>query len=84
MLEGTLSKKRILELYLNIIEWGRGIFGIEAAAQRYFHKSSGRLTREEGARLAAVIPIPLRRRPTDDNDYVNKKTQLILKRMSTR
>lgn len=84
MLEAWLSKKRILELYLNIIEWGRGTFGIEAAAQRYFHKSAGRLTKEEGARLAAVIPSPLRRRPTDDNDYVNDKAQLILKRMSTR
>ena len=83
MLEATLSKKRILELYLNIIEWGRGIFGIEAAAQRYFHKPAFRLTMEEGARLAAVIPSPLRRRPTDDNDYVNNKAQLILKRMST-
>ncbi len=84
MLETTLSKKRILELYLNIIEWGRGIFGIEAAAQRYFHKSARWLTREEGARLAAVIPSPLWRRPTDDNDYVNDKAQVILKRMSTR
>ena len=84
LLEATLSKKRILELYLNIIEWGRGVFGIEAAAQRHFHKPASRLTRVEGARLAAVIPSPLRRRPTDDNDYVNNKAQLILKRMSTR
>jgi monofunctional biosynthetic peptidoglycan transglycosylase len=84
MLEARLTKKRILELYLNIIEWGPGIFGIEAAAKRHFHKPAARLTREEGARLAAVIPSPLRRRPTDDNDYVNKKTQLILQRMSTR
>jgi len=84
ILEARLTKKRILELYLNIIEWGPGIFGIEAAAQRHFHKPALRITREEGARLAAVIPSPLRRRPTDDNDYVNNKTQLILKRMSTR
>jgi monofunctional biosynthetic peptidoglycan transglycosylase len=84
MLEARLSKKRILELYLNIIEWGPGMFGIEAAAQRHFHKPASQLSREEAARLAAVIPSPLRRRPTDDNDYVNKKTQLILKRMSTR
>jgi len=84
MLEARLTKKRILELYLNIIEWGPGIFGIEAAAKRHFHKPASRLTREEGARLAAVIPSPLRRRPTDDNDYVNKKTQVILMRMSTR
>jgi len=84
MLEARLTKKRILELYLNIIEWGPGVFGIEAAAQRHFHKPAVQLTREEGARLAAVIPSPLRRRPTDDNDYVNNKAQLILKRMSTR
>ena len=84
ILEARLTKKRILELYLNIIEWGPGMFGIEAAAQRHFQKPASRLTMEEGARLAAVIPSPLRRRPTDDNDYVNNKAQLILKRMSTR
>ncbi len=84
MLEARLKKNRILELYLNIIEWGPGVFGIEAAAQRHFHKPAVQLTRKEGARLAAVIPSPLRRRPTDDNDYVNNKAQLILKRMSTR
>jgi monofunctional biosynthetic peptidoglycan transglycosylase len=84
MLEARLTKKRILELYLNIIEWGPGVFGIEAAAQRHFHKPTTRLTRDDAARLAAVIPSPLRRRPTDDNDYVNDKAQLILMRMSTR
>ncbi|MGE0474648.1 MAG: monofunctional biosynthetic peptidoglycan transglycosylase [Nitrospirales bacterium] len=84
MLENRLTKKRILELYLNIIEWGPGVFGVEAAAQRYFHKPASRLTMQEGARLAAVIPSPLRHRPTDDNNYVNNKAQLILKRMSTR
>ena len=84
ILEARLTKKRILELYLNIIEWGPGVFGIEAAAQRHFHKPASHLTMLEGARLAAVIPSPLRRRPTDDNDYVNDKAQLILKRMSTR
>ena len=60
------------------------MFGIEAAAQRHFHKPASQLTRDEAARLAAVIPSPLRRRPTDENDYVNNKTQFILKRMSTR
>jgi monofunctional biosynthetic peptidoglycan transglycosylase len=60
------------------------VFGIEAAAQRHFHKPAFHLTKVEGARLAAVIPSPLRRRPTDDNHYVNDKAQLILKRMSTR
>src|SRR5690606_25146012 len=55
MLEAALSKTRIFELYLNIVEWGRGIFGIEAAAQHYFHKPASRLSLDEGARLAAVI-----------------------------
>jgi monofunctional biosynthetic peptidoglycan transglycosylase len=84
MLESTLSKKRILELYLNIIEWGHGVFGIEAAAQRYFHKPAAQLTMEEGARLAAVIPSPLRHQPTEISSYVEKKKELILRRMSTR
>jgi len=84
ILEATLSKKRILELYLNIIEWGHGVFGIEAAAQRYFHKPVSQLTRDEGARLAAVIPSPLRHQPTESTSYVEKKKDLILRRMSTR
>lgn len=84
MLENTLTKKRILELYLNVIEWGPGVFGVEAAAQRYFHKPASQLSLNEGVRLAAVIPRPLRHRPTDDTNYVNKKTQWILKRMPNR
>ena len=58
LLEHDLSKDRILELYVNEIEWGRGIFGIEAAARNYFGTSASALTAEEGARLAAVIPSP--------------------------
>ncbi len=84
MLETTLSKKRILEIYLNIIEWGHGVFGIEAAAQRYFHKPASQLTMEEGARLAAVIPSPLRHRPTENTSFLEKKKKVILHRMSTR
>lgn len=84
ILESTLSKKRILELYLNIIEWGHGLFGIEAAAQHYFHKPASRLSMDEGARLAAVIPSPFRHQPTEHTSYVEKKKDLILRRMSTR
>jgi len=58
-LERELSKKRILELYLNVIEWGDGIYGAEAAARNYFRKSASDLTREEAAYLAAMIPSPL-------------------------
>jgi len=84
ILEATLSKKRILELYLNIIEWGPGVFGIEASAQRYFHKSARQLTREEAARLAAVIPSPLRHKPSELTPFLEKKKEVILQRMSTR
>lgn len=58
MLEHMMSKHRILEIYLNIIEWGNGIFGAEAAAQHYFHTSAARLSNTQAARLAAMIPNP--------------------------
>ena len=82
MLEAGLPKKRILELYLNIIEWGPGMFGIEATAKRHFHKPASQLRREEAAHLASVSPGPLRRRSTYDTRY-EKKSQLILKPMLT-
>jgi monofunctional biosynthetic peptidoglycan transglycosylase len=62
-LEGDLSKRRILELYLNVIEWGDGIYGCEAAARRYFDKSAADLDAEEAAGLAAMIPSPRRFNP---------------------
>ena len=58
LLEGMLSKERILELYLNLIEWGEGFYGAEAAAQHYFRHSAKTLTRDEAAHLAAMIPNP--------------------------
>src|SRR5678809_290066 len=58
MLERLLTKRRILEIYLNVIEWGDGIYGAEAAAQRYFHKSASALTWNEAAFLSAMIPNP--------------------------
>ena len=57
-LERTLTKRRILELYLNVIEWGDGIYGAEAAAQRYFHKPASALSANEAAFLSAMIPNP--------------------------
>ena len=84
LMEEQLRKRRILEIYVNIIEWGRGIFGIEAAAQRYFHKSARELTRDESARLAAVIPRPLHFKPNENSKYVLKKKQVILRRMALR
>jgi monofunctional biosynthetic peptidoglycan transglycosylase len=58
MLERTLTKRRILEIYLNVIEWGDGIYGAEAAAQRYFHKPASALSTNEAAFLSAMIPNP--------------------------
>ena len=60
VLEACLTKDRILDLYLNLAEWGDGIFGAEMAARTHFRKSARNLTREEAARLAAILPAPLR------------------------
>ncbi len=63
VLEICLPKDRILDLYLNLAEWGDGVFGAEAAARRHYRKSASALTREEAARLAAVLPSPIRWTP---------------------
>ena len=70
LLEAMLPKRRILELYLNVIEWGNGVFGAEAAARRYFGIAAAQLSAEQAARLAAMTPSPrlfernIRARPT--------------------
>ncbi len=58
MLEATMSKRRIFEIYLNVIEWGNGIFGAEAAAKYYYHTSAKNLSAEQAAKLAAMVPNP--------------------------
>ena len=75
--EVLLPKQRILELYLNVIEWGPGVYGIESAARHHYGVAAAQLTREQAARLAAVIPAPLRRHPDRMDDYA----QTILGRM---
>ncbi len=77
MAEYILGKRRILELYLNVIEWGPGVYGAEAAAQYHYGTSAARVNREQGARLAAILPAPLRRKPARMNDYSTR----ILERM---
>jgi monofunctional biosynthetic peptidoglycan transglycosylase len=67
--ELLLSKKRILELYLNVIEWGPGIYGAEASAEHYFHNPARRLTRDQAVELASVLPAPLRRKPGRLTEY---------------
>lgn len=76
-IENNLTKKRILEIYLNIAEWGDGIFGIEAASRHYYGKSSSELTAEEAARLASVLPNPRKYNPTGTSRYVENRSRLI-------
>lgn len=76
-IERVLTKKRILEIYLNVVEWGDGIFGAEAAARHYFGKPSFDLAPEEAARLAAVLPNPRRYNPSGNQRFVVKRSNLI-------
>ena len=78
IVEALLTKDRILELYLNVIEWGPGIYGAEAASEYYYHVPASELGREQAARLAAIIPAPLKRKPAQMNEYGEE----ILDRMS--
>jgi len=76
-MEKVLSKRRILELYLNVVEWGDGIFGVETASRHYFGKSSSELAPEEAARLASVLPNPKKYNPVGDQRYVINRSNLI-------
>ena len=75
------DKRRILEVYLNVVEWGDGVFGAEAAARRYFNASAAQLGAEQAARLAVMLPAPRRFEKNPYSAYVNGRTQLILGRM---
>ena len=81
MLEAFLPKQRILELYLNVIEWGNGVFGAEAAAKRYFGTSAAQLSAEQAARLAAMIPSPRRFERNPGSEYLDGRVATILARM---
>ncbi len=81
ILELTVSKQRILEIYLNIVEFGPGIFGVEAASQTYFHKPAARLTFHEAAQLAAVLPNPYRYRVLNPSAYTRSRVGWIEKQM---
>jgi monofunctional glycosyltransferase len=75
--EVVLGKRRILELYLNVVEWGPGVYGAESACGYYYRSSARNIDREEAARLAAILPLPLKRRP----EHMNRYSGLILERM---
>ncbi len=80
-LEILLDKKRILELYLNIVEFGNGIYGAEAASQTYFKKSAERLTKRESAMLAAALPNPKNYKVNKPSNTVYQRQSWILKQM---
>ena len=81
LLEQFLTKQRILEIYLNNVEWGNGVFGAEAAAQHYFGKSAARLSPAEAARLAVMLPAPKRFETLATSAYLAGRTRTILVRM---
>ncbi len=83
MLESTMSKRRIFEIYLNVIEWGNGIFGAEAAARHYFGTSAKNLSSEQAAKLAAMVPNPRYYDKHQSAQGLNRKTGIILHRMNS-
>jgi len=81
LIETFWSKKRIMEVYLNMIEMGPGIYGAEATSQYYFHKPASRLTRSEAAMIAICLPNPLRRNPARPTSYMYLRQQNVLSLM---
>jgi monofunctional biosynthetic peptidoglycan transglycosylase len=80
-LDRELGKRRVLELYLNVVEWGKGIFGCEAAARAYFAKSCAELTPDEAVAMAVVLPNPRRWDPSKAGPYVQRNSARIVGRM---
>ena len=77
LIETVWGKKRIMEVYLNIVEFGDGIYGAEAASQHYFGHSAAKLTRREAAQLAATLPAPLKRNPAHQSPYFKRRAAAI-------
>ena len=83
LIEAVWGKKRILEVYANVIEWGHGIYGVEAAAQHYFGKSTNDLSTYQVALLAAVVPNPRRWDAGNPTPYIRKRANWIIDRMNS-
>ena len=82
MIENMMSKRRIFEIYLNIIEWGNGVFGAQAAARYYYGTSAANLTAEQSARLAAMVPKPRYYDRVRETPLLERRTGIILERMA--
>lgn len=78
LIETFWSKRRIMEVYLNVIEFGDGIYGVEAASQHYFGKSANKLTKRQAALLASALPNPLKRNPASPNRKLNRKADRVM------
>lgn len=83
MLEAVMDKRRIFEIYLNVAEWGNGVFGCEAASRKYFGMPSASLGPAEAARLAVMLPNPRHYGRNPDSNYLNKRTAVIMMRMNS-
>ncbi len=83
MLEAMMDKRRIFEIYLNVVEWGNGVFGCEAASRKYFGKPAAALGPEEAARLAVMLPNPRFFGRHLDSNYLARRSALILIRMNS-
>lgn len=81
LIELIWNKRRILEIYLNTVDWGPDVMGAEAASMRYFHKHSDQLTRRQAALLAAILPNPRRFSPVKSNSYIKMRAKRILEDM---
>src|SRR5205823_5776695 len=79
----TLGKDRILEIYLNVVEWGDGIYGADAAARVWFHKPAAEITPREAAVLAAMLPAPRKRNPRKPSRHLRERAQQILELYGT-
>jgi monofunctional biosynthetic peptidoglycan transglycosylase len=81
MLEAVLTKRRIFEIYLNVVEWGDGVYGAEAAARYHYGVTAAALTADQSARLAVMLPSPRSYPPGRDTVYLQHRTAIILARM---
>lgn len=82
MLEMTMDKRRILELYLNLVEFGEGVFGIEAAAEHYFKTSAANLSARQAAWLASILPAPRRYDKHRQSNWIERRTGTVMRSMS--
>jgi len=83
LIESVWGKRRIMEVYLNVVEWGPGLYGAESASQSYFHTSARNLSSQQASRLAAILPSPLKWRAVNPGRYVAKRSAKIGARAAT-